>query len=275
MKDFVSPHWQEILAYNGLRDFTAFWQRQIEWFETPNVRRGGWSGVGRTEITLPDGSRRHVFVKRQEDHGTRTLWHPFRGEPTFAREFRCILQYQRLGIPALTPVYFASRIQDGHQRAILVTEKLIGFRSLEQQAEQWLRDCAPNREQRRRILAAVASVLRQLHQHHIQHSSFAPKHIFTRQDADGQVEVRIIDLEKSRRCPTRFRCGFRDLYTLFCEAQCWGRSDRLYFLKSYLQIERLTPAAKRLWRGIAKRAHDKGRIQPGTPKLHGRSSDPV
>lgn len=271
MKDFTSPLWQEILASNGLDHFDALWQRQIEWFEAPNRRRDGWSGVGRSELRLPDGSCRSVFVKRQEDHGTRTIRHPFRGEPTFAREFKRILQYQRLGIPTLTPVYFASRMQDGHQRAILVTEELTGFSSLEQQAQQWLRDGAPNRRQRQKILAAVAAVLRQLHQHYIGHGSFCPKHIFTHQHPDGRIEVRVIDLEKSRLCPTRMRRGFRDLYTLFCEAQCWGRSDRLYFLKSYLQIERLTPAAKRLWRNIAQRAGDKRRIQADIQKLRSAS----
>ena len=39
-------------------------------------------------------------------------------------------------------------------------------------------------------------------------------------------------------------------------------ADRLWFFRSYLQLERLTPFAKWLWRTIAARSGRKQRIQP-------------
>ena len=79
---------------------------------------------------------------------------------------------------------------------------------------------------------------------------------------DGGVEARVIDLEKSRWRPSKVVCAIRDLYTLNYHSQMWSRSDRLWFFRSYLQLERLTPFAKWLWRTIAARSGRKQRIQP-------------
>ena len=112
------------------------------------------------------------------------------------------------------------------------------------------------------MLEAVATLLRDMHAHGIQHNCFFPKHVFVRVDADGSVEARVIDLEKSRWRPSKVVCAIRDLYTLNYHSQMWSRSDRLWFFKSYLQIERLTPFAKWLWRTVAARSDRKKRIQP-------------
>lgn len=75
-------------------------------------------------------------------------------------------------------------------------------------------------------------------------------------------DARVIDLEKSRWRPSRTVCAIRDLYTLNHHSLCWSTSDRLWFFKSYLQIGRLTPFAKWLWRLIERRSHRKNRVNP-------------
>ena len=55
MQDFVNERWRSILAYNKLSDFDALWKLEAEWFEPPNQRRGGWSGVSRCELMLSEG----------------------------------------------------------------------------------------------------------------------------------------------------------------------------------------------------------------------------
>ena len=92
MNEFIAPEWQPILAFNGLRSFDDFWEFEANWFEEPNQRRGGWSGVARCELKVPEGGTRRVFLKRQENHTTRTFTHPIRGMATFVREFRQILR---------------------------------------------------------------------------------------------------------------------------------------------------------------------------------------
>lgn len=139
MSDFVDEKWREILAFNGLESFDALWNVDAKWFEEPNRRRGGWSGVSRYEMRLPEGNLAPVFIKRQENHGTWSWAHPIRGVPTFLREFQRIMTYRRCEIPSLQPVYFGARLRGGDQRAILITEDLAGFYSLEAYGEAWLK----------------------------------------------------------------------------------------------------------------------------------------
>lgn len=267
MNDFVAAPWREILDHNGLLSFDAFWELDAAWFEEPNRRRGGWSGVARCELPLPAGGTTAIFLKRQENHGTFSWRHPFKGIPTFLREFRKIEHYQACGIATLEPVYFAmQRTPTGH-RAILVTAELTDFVSMEERVTGWMKDGAPPRAVRRAHLRAVADLLHSMHGHGIQHNCFFPKHVFTRRFADDKVEARIIDLEKSRWRPTKTLCARRDLYSLIRQSLCWSRTDRLWFFKRYLGIEHLTPYAKWLWRSIAARALKKNRVQPQAVRL--------
>lgn len=260
MKDYIDERWRSILSHNQLRDFDALWQLKAEWFEAPNQRRGGWSGVARCELNLPDGGKCAIFLKRQENHGTFSWRHPVKGVPTFLRELHKIMHYRACGIPTMEPVYFAMRRTAQGHRAILATEELTGFVSMEDRGRDWLAHGAPVRAIRLRYLKAVASLLSKMHAHGIQHNCFFPKHIFTRMDADGTVEARIIDLEKSRWRPVRTLSARRDLYSLVRQSQQWSRTDRLWFFKSYLGIERLTPYAKWLWHDIEARSFKKNRI---------------
>ena len=198
MKDFINDRWRPILVHNGLSDFGALWQLKADWFEAPNHRRGGWSGVSRCELALPGGGTRAIFLKRQENHKARLWTHPLRGAPTFLREFRHIQHYRACGIPTLEPVYFAMHKVGKDERAILVTEELTGFVSMEDRVLRWLKDGAPARPMRLRMLQAVAALLRDMHAHGIQHNCYFPKHVFTRINDDGSVDARVIDLEKSR-----------------------------------------------------------------------------
>ena len=260
MQDYLNEDWRSILAFNGLTDFESLWQLDAPWFEEPNQRRGGWSGVSRYQVNLPDGGTGAIFIKRQENHGTWSWRHPLRGIPTFYREFGRIMNYVSKGIPTLVPVYFATRTVGKDQRAILITEELTGYLSLEDRIQSWLKDGAPSRLQRRRILKSVVVLLQGMHAHGIRHSCFFPKHVFVRLNIDGSVDARVIDLEKSRWRPSKTLCAMQDLYSLSSFSSCWSRSDQLWFLKEYLKIPRLTPYAKWLWRNIAARLVRKKRI---------------
>jgi hypothetical protein len=169
------------------------------------------------------------------------------------------MHYQACGIPTLEPVYFAVRRIGKDQRAILVTEELSGFVSMEDRVRDWLKNGAPTRPVRLRFLRAVADLLRQMHARGIQHNCFFPKHVFTRMNPDSSVEARVIDLEKSRWRPSSTVCARRDLYSLTGQSLNWSRTDRLWFFKTYLGIARLTPYAKWLWRHVEARALKKNR----------------
>ena len=260
MDDFINERWRSILAHNGLDSFDALWKLDAAWFEEPNHRRGGWSGVSRCELKLPQGGTTAIFLKRQENHGTRSLAHPLSGVPTFLREFKRIMMYRSNAVPTLEPVYFGMRGRGEKQRAILATEELAGFVSLETLAQGWERSDVPPRAERLFILEAVAGLLRSMHDHGIRHGCFFPKHVFVRIAPDKTVEARVIDLEKSRRRPLRVMCALRDLYSIsHYSSPAWSRTDRLWFFKRYLDIARLNSYAKWLWARVAAYSAQKDR----------------
>ena len=254
MNDYIAAEWQRIFDFNGLRSFDDFWKLEAKWFEEPNQRRGGWSGVARCELKLPEGGTTRVFLKRQENHITRTFAHPIRGLPTFVREFENIMRYRERGIPSLTPLYFACRDEGGNQRAVLLTEELVGFRSLEELAGEWK---TMLRETRHAIIRTVAKLLRQIHTNGLTHNCFYPKHVFLRVLAADRVEARIIDLEKTKARILGLDRNFRDMRRLNGAHFPWSRADRVLFFREYLGISKLTPAAKQKWRRIAQRHFSK------------------
>jgi len=258
MKDHFPDHWQVILRHNKLDSFESLWDLQVEWFEPPNQRRGGWSGVSRCDLELPEGGKVGIFLKRQENHITRTFLHPF-GMPTFVREIQNILLFKKASIPALEPVYFAVRKVEGDLRAILCSEALDGYEPLKNLVERWVAEGWPDRKNRQRLMEAVASVMSRMHDHKIQHNCFYPKHIFVR-FTETAIDIRIIDLEKAKVKILRRYATFRDLYTLNRQSRAWSRTDRLRFFLIYLGRKHLDRDAKGLWRKIARRTITKGKI---------------
>jgi len=252
LKDFINKDHAQTLAVNRLNTYDLIWAYKQEWFEEPNSRRGGWSGVGRLELPTGEGAFK-VFLKRQEDHQRRTVRHPFAGEPTFACEFRTMMYLQRRGVPVPVPVFFGKRSVDGHARAILMTEELVGFRSLEDVTSDLFSEGKASVSVQRQILRGVAAAVKSLHAARVQHRSLYPKHLFVRWPSDSVPEVVVIDLEKSRiKWITALRMVY-DLATLNRHAAHWSRTARMYFFLQYLGVSRLTGWQKLLGRLIVKR----------------------
>jgi hypothetical protein len=240
MTVFCTPHWQAILKENQLDSFDALWGLTTPWFEEPNIRRGGWSGVTTVPVQV-DNQQRTLFVKRQENHITRTWRHPIKGISTFEKEFHNLQRFHRYGIPTLNLAYFASRQQNKNRQAILVTEELAGYQSMDIIEH----DNGLPKHQRRKLLSAVALVARAMHHKHLQHNCFYPKHIFVRQEADNW-SVKIIDLEKTKRTLTQRVATIRDLATLSRHSPNISVREQLYFLKIYLNEKKLSRTSKQL-----------------------------
>jgi len=248
VKDYITPEWEHILRFNDLNGFDALWYLQADWFEPPNERRGGWSGVVRVELDLPGGAREVVFLKRQENHSRRTLRHPVFGEPTFAGEIKNILLLRQAGVPTLDPLYYGQRKVGGKQRAILVTRELAGFRPMNDVMKEWSKEgWEKSVSTRRRLITVLAGVIRRMHEQRLAHNSLHPKHVFIRRVEGRPPEIAIIDLEKMRRTITQGQAMRRDLDSLNRRCIGWSNTDRLRFIKSYLNIERLDETAIDLW----------------------------
>ncbi len=259
MSPYISPEHRSLLAASHLASFDDVWALKAEWFEEPNVRRGGWSGVCRIVVPRADGSELGLFLKRQENHQRRDWRHPVRGEPTFAREFRMLRYLQDKGVPAPRPVFYGSAVVGGDARGILMTEELAGYRPLDAVTTELFAAGRPPLAAQRALLRAAAGIVRALHAAGVQHSSLYPKHIFVRMREGADPDAALIDLEKSRTTLLSKRRMLHDLDALNRHAEHWSRSARLYFLCRYLGLERPTPQVRALYAELARRARRKHR----------------
>ncbi|OUR89182.1 hypothetical protein A9Q92_01455 [Methylophaga sp. 42_8_T64] len=257
MKQHWNKDWQQIFANNNLADFDAIWDLTTEWFEEPNKRRGGWSGVIKLDLNTAEG-KVSVFIKRQENHITRTLLHPVRGMPTFQREYQNILRMSKHGLPIMELAFFAKRINNGNLQAILITKALDDYIPLESERFLASGDLINNAQHKEKLLVAVADTLRQIHRHHFQHNCLYLKHIFVRPDGDGW-DIKLIDLEKLKWRFFKQQAVFRDLYTLYRHAKGWSRKDHVRLFQAYRQEKQLSAKSKTLWHAIEKRILDKRR----------------
>jgi len=234
----VSDNDREILEYNGFGSFESLWDAKRDWFEEPNFRRHGWSGVSQHVLKRPKGGSLTVFIKRQQNHNFHSILHPLRGFPTAYREYRNICKLKERGIPCSNLVFYGHRKNGGQWQAILITRALTGYKPLEDALDLIEQDDVAAR---RALLASVARTLSRVHRHYLRHSCLYAKHIFVRvgspADADPRGEHEfdsvLIDLEKMRIGFPLFRLALHDLDTLYRHWNC-KEGDWEAFLGSYL-----------------------------------------
>lgn len=176
-------------------EFERWWHSPGEWVEPANQRRGGESGVRLLRRSDPLGPS--LYCKQQTGHTYRSVLHPF-GRPTILRELQAYRAFARIGIKTPNLVYCAARQYHGSWQALLVTEPLLGFVSL----EQWYA-ASENRAHDHAMLTQLAKTLARLHRAGWQHGCCYPKHLFIKKrlsdDAAPGVEIALLDLEKSRQ----------------------------------------------------------------------------
>jgi tRNA A-37 threonylcarbamoyl transferase component Bud32 len=249
---FQSEEYQQIFFKNQLAEFAQIWAKNIDWFEEPNHRRGGWSGVGQLILPANNGEL-NVFVKKQQNHGRRTVLHPISGEPTFRREFKRLgfLEKHHIGAPKV--VFYEEKKINGNACAILVTKTLINYEPLDVVTKRWFLQENISRQQKKELLKKLAEVLRGFHQSGLVHRALYPKHIFVK-NSESQPEVALIDLEKARFSLSFLYRAYFDLSALNRHAEFWSRSQKLYFFLQYFQIKRLNRFLKVMCQLIVKRS---------------------
>jgi hypothetical protein len=262
MKSFIAPGWSKVLQELGL-DFNALWEMDLEPLDEPNTGRGpgGWSTVSCLSLKLPEGYGKRLILKRQQNHLSRTFLHPFRGIPTFEKEFSNILRYRKLGIPALEPVFYGQRFTTDGIQAILLTKYLEGYTPLDKLVSTYNKHGWPARIERNRLINALAFPIRKIHEKGLQHNCLHPKHLLIRK-TDDNIEVRVIDLEKSKSRPLGNRRRVRDLESLHRRTGGFTRSDRVRFLYAYCGSDQLDKNAKRLCRKIIRQNWKKTNVDP-------------
>lgn len=239
--------WQSVLESKQFATFEQIWNAPVEWIDEPNRNRGGWSGVGRMQFEK-DGKSITAYIKKQQNHISRSLRHPLTGEPTFAKEFKYLHYLTQRGLQTPEVIFFAQCKNADGQQAILITENLEGFSALDQVDAHAL-----TIQQQRTLIASVAKTVRQMHDAGVQHRALYTKHIFVKQQAQDYA-VALIDFEKSRKMLLPRLQAISDLITLNYRTQGWNASHRLYFFKTYYAFQRLSARYKTLARWISRKS---------------------
>lgn len=216
-----------------LSTFEQIWDYPIQWIDTPNYNRGGWSGVGRLEV-LFENKPVTLFVKKQLNHTSRTLRHPIQGVPTFTTEYQALRFLQEHGVTTPNVVFSEQRSVSEGQQAILITEALAGYQPLDAVMKSDL-----SLLQQRELLRSIAKTIRNMHRLRVQHRALYAKHIFVKPH-EKSFDVALIDLEKSRRIVLPWIQAMSDLITLNYRTKGWTKTARLYFYKQYLCRQQLS-----------------------------------
>lgn len=252
-KLFQSNQYQQLFSQHQLADFDAIWQREIAWFEPPNERRGGWSGVGTIILQTNNSLPIKLFIKKQQNHGRKTWLHPFAGEPTFRREFSKIkfLEKHNIGAPKL--VFYAENISFyenlAAKQAILITEELIDFVPLDTVDLSSL-----NQTQQQILIQTVATEIKRFHESGLVHRALYPKHLFVK-NSHSKPEIAFIDLEKTRFSAFFYWRTYFDLAAFIRHSIGWNTDNKQLFIITYLAKQDLNFFDKLLYNMINRRAN--------------------
>lgn len=177
------------------QNFNAWWLRTGEWVEEPNQRRGGESGVQFLAPETPE--QPWLYSKRQIGHRFISWRYPL-GRPTVLREKNAMQALERLGVQVPKLVFYGAVKKNHDWHALLVTEALTGFISLDEWYSQQQAQ-AVDPIITTSVLQQVANTLYKMHAAGWQHSCCYGKHIFIKINPQQTPEVALLDLEKARR----------------------------------------------------------------------------
>lgn len=189
---YIAPHFQ---AFWGQRDlFETLWTLPRNWFEPPNERRGGISGVVKHTLTNTAGKSWQTFIKFQSGAVYRSRRFPWCHQPTYRREKDFLIAMQKYGVNIPDLLYYGEHGLD----AILITSSLERYQDLDETLAK-LGTGLEFAQKRQAIITKLSENLLSLHRQKLRHGCLYPKHILVSPVDQPQTDVRFIDIEKSRR----------------------------------------------------------------------------
>ncbi len=221
---------EALFQFNNLAEFEQLWTIDSPWFEDPNYRRNGWSGVIKYALKDNEGNNHIFFIKRQENHNCKTFFHPFKGIPTFRREYFNLQNLDKKKIPSLKSAYYGERMHNGKAQSILITHSLESYQSFE---AYFSNKDASDEQTDALIMQTAGENTRRLHDVLFRHGSLYPKHFFVKVD-NGQVDVRLIDLEKLKWYPFSYLVRLNDLSRIVRRREPVSKTSIQLFINAYL-----------------------------------------
>ncbi len=217
---------------SSYKDFNDWWQRTGEWVEAPNQRRDGESGVQR--LAPVTAGQPWLYSKRQIGHRFISWRYPL-GRPTVLREKNAMQALERFGVPVPNLVFYAAKKHGKDWHALLVTEALTGFISLEEwYSKQQSQPVDPVITAS--VLQQVATTLHKMHAAGWQHSCCYAKHIFIKASLEQIPEVALLDLEKARRRWSAHQAALHDIKQFGRHRGDMPDADWQLFLQYYCNL---------------------------------------
>lgn len=277
----VNRAYAGVFRRRGLESFRAVAEMEaVVWDRRKRGRR-----LARFELAGPDGSR-SLFHLKAHRLRLKDVVEPLLSlaRPVVANaavEWWGMRELPRLGVPTATPVAFGARRRWGLEwEGLTVSADLAGCVSL----EEFLRRIPPvgrRSAQERRFIRALtrelARIARVLHRRGINHQDFYLGHFFipAHQPLTERPRLYLVDLQRlqrRRRVPGRYLV--KDLGQLLYSAEGFpqfSRTDKLRFLRFYLQERPLSRASKALARRVVAKAR---RIARHTARKRARAGGP-
>jgi heptose I phosphotransferase len=222
----------------------------------------------RLDVPDGEGKPRGAFLKKHHVRGL-SLWLRAKlGLPLPATAGRTEAEnndrLERAGIPAMRTIAFGERLlPTGLLESFVLTEELTGFTQLDHFIRKRFTELNTASHAAReqdaafaRLSLRVAAIAGRFHRAGFNHRDLYCCHFFIREDAVGDFEVRMIDLQRvQHRVRLRRRWIVKDLAQLHYSAprERVSCSRRLAFFKQYLGVDRLRPQDKRLLRSVLRK----------------------
>jgi len=242
---WCQPCFRDSLERAGLLDLESLGRKEFEWFETPNKRRGGWSGVSRIVLKTKSDVSEPVFLKIQQNHFYRSWRNAFLKKLSYTREFHAIRQLQHITSCVPEIIMHAEWKQNGARMCVIMSKSLDEWQSL----AHWLAR-RPGREDIYRVLTALADTLRPIHQASWAHFGLFQKHIFVRKGDEGDYKIKLIDFEKARKTILARQSVIEDLSRFLRHSKNLDDEVKIFFLQSYFQTQSFRPSHKQLIRKL-------------------------
>jgi UDP-glucose:(heptosyl)LPS alpha-1,3-glucosyltransferase len=180
------------------------------------------------------GGTKGFFIKRHESR--KTLWDRVKSWCGMAvategvKEWHNIARLNNAGVPVVTPVAAGERrLPDGRRESFVATLRLDGYAPLDQYLEEHFAGSLESRgrERKKAIVAALAKLVRQFHSLGLCHRDLYLCHLFVKEQGDGTVDLRMIDLQRAgdQTFPAR-RWVVKDLAQLYYSSLPLPITDR-------------------------------------------------
>ncbi|MFQ5590495.1 MAG: lipopolysaccharide kinase InaA family protein [Phycisphaerae bacterium] len=171
-------------------------------------------------------------------------------------EYEFLRGMRQRDVPAVRPIAYGERRRSGVLEAcFLVTEGVIGAKSLDAYVHEWLTAADPASSQRRRFVEALAVTLRHMHQAGITHGGLYWRNILVAEDPEIGWRFYLIDPDRRGRCyPTDVPRAaiLSDLADFAATSMGFSRrSDVVTFARAYFDVQRLRGSEKHVLRNVA------------------------